>query len=273
MPVNYDSAVDFYDATRGYRPGVVERYRQALLDQTGVDASARFLEAGIGSGLIGSAFIPSSRRYVGIDYSLGMMRLIGGKLADDRPPLLAQADARFLPFADGSFDIIHAVRVFHHLAAWRDCIDEARRLLSPGGALVIVENLPPAEAEPPPYAIVQAKWDEILRGLGAEADDGDQGIWLTDDAMRHYLEAGGARVDLVDLLRYREKPVSPRIMVERRAAGMFSSDWRLRAALRQEASRKLRAWLQRDCPAPDELVEREMLFRALIARWQMDGAS
>ncbi len=268
MPVNYDQAVSFYDATRGYRDGVVERYREALLDVTGMDASARFLELGIGSGLIAQAFYPFARSYVGIDFSLGMMRLIRGKLAGDRRPLLAQADARYLPFVAGSFDIVHAVRVFHHLLNWRACIDEARRLLGNGGALVIVEMIPPAGAGRPPWALVQDRWDEILRGLGVSSDEGrDQGIWLTDDAMRQYIEATGGRADVLDLLRYLEKPVSPRIMVERRAAGMFSSDWRLPEAIHQEASRALRDWLERDCEAPDDMVEREMLFRALIARW------
>lgn len=271
MPVNYDQAVSYYDATRGYRDGVVERYRAALFDYTGADASARILELGIGSGLIARAFYPVARHYVGIDFSLGMMRLIQGKLAGDWMPLLAQADARLLPFCAGCFDIVHAARVFHHLSAWRACIDEARRLLRSGGALVIVEMIPPPGAEPPPWGIVQDKWDEILRALGVCDDDGaDQGIWLTDEAMRQYIQASGGRVDVVDLLRYRERPVSPRLMVERRAAGMFSSDWRLPEAIHQKASRALRDWLERECEAPDEMVEREMLFRALIARWQAE---
>lgn len=267
MPINYDNAVEFYDATRGYRDGVVERYRDALFALSGADASARILELGIGSGLIARAFQPAERRYVGIDYSLGMMRLIAGKLAGGESPLLAQADARHLPFIVGCFDIVQAVRVFHHLPDWRDCIDEARRLLKPGGALVIVENIAPADSERPPWAIVQDNWDEILRRLGVEEDGADQGIWLTDEAMRQYIESMGAQVDVVDLLRYLEKPVSSRVMVERRAAGMFSSDWRLPEATHQEASRALRAWLESDCEAPDTMVEREMIFRALIARW------
>ena len=268
MPVNYDQAISFYDATRGYRDGVVDRYREALLGHTGAHASARFLEVGIGSGLIAQAFYPVARHYVGIDYSLGMMRLIRGKLEGDWRPLLAQADARYLPFVAGSFDIVHAVRVFHHLPAWRDCIDEARRLLRSGGALVIVEMIPPDGADRPPWGIVQDKWDEILRGLGVSSDEGvDQGIWLTDDAVRQYIEATGGSADVIDLVRYLEKPVSPRIMVERRVAGMFSSDWRLPEAIHREASRALRDWLERDCEAPDDLVEREMLFRAVIARW------
>ena len=268
MPVNYDHAVSFYDETRGYRDGVVERYREALFNYTGLDASARILEVGIGSGLIAQVFYPIARYYFGIDFSLGMMRLIRGKLEGNWRPPLAQADALFLPFAAGSFDIVHAVRVFHHLPDWRPCIDEARRLLGSGSALFIVEMIPPAGAGPPPWAIVQDKWDEILRGLGVSDDEGrDQGVWLTDDAMRQYIKATGGQADVVDLLRYLEKPVSPRIMVERRAAGMFSSDWRLPEAIHQEASRTLSDWLERDCEAPDDRVEREMLFRALIARW------
>lgn len=267
MPINYDRAVGFYDATRGYRDGVVERYRAALFDFTGADASARILELGIGSGLIAQAFYPLAPQYVGIDYSLGMMRLISNKLDGGLRSQLARADARHLPFSADCFDLVHAVRVFHHLQDWRECIDEARRLLRRGGALVIVENIPPDGAGRPPWAIVQDKWDEILGGLGVEDDGADHGIWLTDDAMRHYIESTGGRAEPADLLRYLEKPVSPRVMVERRAAGMFSSDWRLPEAIHQEASRALRDWLENDCAAPDELIEREMLFRAVIARW------
>ncbi|MDE2852896.1 MAG: class I SAM-dependent methyltransferase [Chloroflexota bacterium] len=267
MPVNYDEAVNYYDATRGFRDGVVERYRAALLDCTGAGSSSRFLELGIGSGLIAAPFLRASDDYVGIDLSRGMMGLIGGKLAGAPAPRLAQADCRHLPFAAASFDVIQAARVFHHLPAWRDCIDEARRLLGPGGALVIVENLPPAEAERPPWGIVQDKWDEILRGLGLADDGHGDGIWLTDDSMRRYLESTGASVDFTDLLRFLEKPISPRVMVERRAARMFSSDWPIPAALHRRATRALKAWLEEECAAPDEMVERETIFRALVARW------
>ena len=172
-----------------------------------------------------------------------MLRLIAAKLPAGAQPGLAQADCARLPFAAGRFDIVHAVRVFHHLSAWRACIAEARRVLRPGGALVIVENLPPPGADPPPWAIVQGQWDAILRDLGIGAEDADQGIWLTDAAMEQFLIAEGAKVELVDLLRYREKPVSPRIMVERRAARMFSSDWRLPPAVHQQAARALADWL------------------------------
>lgn len=267
MPVNYDHAVEYYDETRGYREGVVERYGEALLEYIGASAAARILELGIGSGLIAQPFIRAAHDYFGVDLSRGMMRLIRGKLGGEPHPLLAQANVRNLPFAAESFDIIHAVRVFHHLSDWRDCVNEARRLLKPGGALIIVENIPPDDADPPPWQIVQNKWDSILRDLGVANDGIHQGIWITDDVMSSCLQAVGAGTETVDLLRYLEKPVSCRIMVERRAAGMFSSDWRLPAEIHREAARALVDWLERDCQEPDELVEREMLFRALVARW------
>jgi ubiquinone/menaquinone biosynthesis C-methylase UbiE len=266
MVVNYDNAVEYYDATRGYRDGVVERYRDALLESTESDFSTRFLELGVGSGLIAQPFLRAAQDYFGIDLSRGMMRLIPGKLGGSQYPRLAQSDARFLPFAAASFDIVHAVRVFHHLPDWRDCIDEARRLLRTGGALVIVENIPPADADPPPWGIVQDKWDEILRGLGV-GNGIRHGIWLTDESMSEYIRSTGATAKTVDLLRYLEKPVSPRIMVARRVARMFSSDWRLPEAVHREAARELGDWLACECEAPDDMVEREMVFRAVIARW------
>lgn len=265
--INYDRAAPYYDQTRGYRHGVAERYHEALLAYTRAESSAGMLELGIGSGLIAQPFIAAGQDYVGIDLSLGMMRLIRHKLGGGQYPRLAQADIQALPFAAGSFDLIHAVRVFHHLSDWRRCIDEARRLLRPGGILIIVENIAPNDADAPPWSIVQQKWDEILRRLGASDDGAQHGIWLTDVVMRQFIESGGARVECVDLLRYREKPVSPRMMVERRAAGMFSGDWRLPGATHGRAARALYAWLERECDAPDDMVEREMLFRALVARW------
>ncbi len=267
MPINYDQAVAYYDATRGYRDGVAERYRDAFLDVTGADPSSRILELGIGTGLIAQAFIAAGHNYAGVDLSRAMMREVARKLNDARRPLLVQADIRTLPFAAASYDIVQAARVFHHLDDWRGCIDEARRLLKPGGALLIAENVAPAESDRPPWALVQIKWDEILRGLGV----GDRGlqrdIRLADEVMVDFMRASGATASLVNLLEYIEKPVSCRMMVERRAKLMFSSDWALAEKTHREAIRALRRWLEQECEAPDEMVERKMIFRAVIGRW------
>lgn len=267
MSICYDDAVTYYDATRGFRAGVAEGYRDAFLAVTAADPAMRILELGIGTGLIAQAFMAAGNRYVGVDLSRAMMREVADKLHAARQPHLVQAHIRSLPFAAGSFDVVHAVRVFHHLADWRGCIDVARRLLRLGGSLLIVENVAPAESEPPPWALVQAEWDEILRGLGMGDRGGLQDRRMADEVMVEYLRAGGAAARIVDLLEYLEKPVSPRMMVERRAKRMFSSDWSLPAAIHAQATRALRQWLDAACEAPDAAVERKMIFRAVIARW------
>lgn len=55
------------------------------------------------------------------------------------PWLDAVADAQALPFADGSFGNIVMVDVLHHLAYPKRFLLEARRVLRPGGRLVLIE--------------------------------------------------------------------------------------------------------------------------------------
>ena len=267
MPICYDEAVPFYDATRGYRAGVAEGYRDACLAVAGPEPEPRILELGIGTGLIAEPFIAAGHSYCGVDLSRGMMRELAGKLPGARRPLLAQADILRMPFAPACFDIIHAVRVFHHVEAWRAGIDEARRLLAADGALLIVENVPPAGADPPPWALAQERWDESLRRLGVGAAEQRRDIRMADDIMLEYMRACGAEAAIIHLLEYLEKAISPRMMVERRAKRMFSSDWALPEAIHREATRALYDWLERECDAPDDMVERTMIFRAVVARW------
>lgn len=52
------------------------------------------------------------------------------------------ADARALPFADGSFDLIVANLVLHHIEPVGAVLAEARRLLRPGGRFAALEPSP-----------------------------------------------------------------------------------------------------------------------------------
>lgn len=267
--VNYDRAVSYYDETRGFRAGVSERYREAVRALTGADASTRFLELAIGTGLFGLPFIAAGDRYIGVDISRGMLRRIAPKLAGRARPQLAQADiTAALPFAAASFDVVQAIRVFHMLVDWRACIDEARRVLAPGGRLLIVEHHAPADSgDPPPWARVQAQWDAILRGLGVESVGLRNTLYPSEAMMLERLSDISADTRAIDLLTYVELPVSCRTMVERRAGRMFRSDWALPEAIHREATRLLYDWLERDCEDADAPVERSMVLRAIAARF------
>ncbi len=267
--LNYDQAVSYYDETRGFRPGVSERYRLALQQTIDASPELRFLELAIGTGLIGLPFIIAGDDYVGVDISRGMMRQIAPKLHDCSPPALAQADiTRALPFADGSFDVVQAVRVFHLLEDWRSCIGESRRLLKPGGRLIIVEIRTPTDtASPPPWAIVHDKWGEILSDLGLASETIRHGNGLTEAMAAAHIQAVGGAAEVIDLLSFAEFPVSCRTMVARRASRMFSNDWALPDDVFSRAARRLNHWLEHECERADEAVARRMVFRAVIARF------
>ena len=85
--------------------------------------------------------------------------------------------------------------------------------------------------------------------------------------MMGFLRSTGAIAQLVDILPYSEKGVSPRMMVERRRQKMFSNDWHMSVELHARAVDQLDRWLATECQAPDEMIMQTMLFRALVARW------
>ncbi len=267
--LNYDLAVTYYDETRGFRAGVSERYRAAVRRITEAEDGTRFLELAIGTGLIGLPFMAAGDDYIGVDISRGMMRQIAPKLHDLSPPALAQADITDrLPFAADSFDVVQAVRVFHLLGDWRRCISESRRVLKPGGHLIIVEIRRPSDTSaPPPWAVVQDKWGEILRDLGVDSASIRHGNGLTDDMVLNHLCAVGGDTAMIDLLAFDELPVSCRTMVERRAKRMFSNDWALPEDLHSQAARALCEWLENECQRADDFVQQRMVFRAVIARF------
>jgi ubiquinone/menaquinone biosynthesis C-methylase UbiE len=50
------------------------------------------------------------------------------------------ADGEHLPFDDGSFDVVHSKDSLHHMDDPRAALGEYRRVLRPGGTLLIIEG-------------------------------------------------------------------------------------------------------------------------------------
>jgi ubiquinone/menaquinone biosynthesis C-methylase UbiE len=71
MPgVVFDRATSFYDATRGFPPGVAEQVRDQIARCTGAGRSTRLLEIGVGTGRIALPFLQIGADYTGADLSL-----------------------------------------------------------------------------------------------------------------------------------------------------------------------------------------------------------
>jgi SAM-dependent methyltransferase len=90
------------------------------------------LDLGCGFGEFGSIFLETPAE-VGIDINGGDLRK-ASKTGVYR--LLAQADARRLPFPDNSFATIISVSTLEHVLGVPDVLREAFRALRPGGALI-----------------------------------------------------------------------------------------------------------------------------------------
>lgn len=59
----------------------------------------------------------------------------------------AQAAAEALPFADGAFEIVTCRIAAHHFADPRAFLAEARRVLVPGGVLLLIDNIAPEDGD------------------------------------------------------------------------------------------------------------------------------
>lgn len=133
--VGFDRAVDYYDRTRALPPEMQTAMVEAVAAELG--ERGRVLEIGVGTGRIAVPLRGAGIDVFGIDLSLPMLERLGAKT----PPVPAvQGDATRLPFRDGSFGAAVAVHVLHLIPAWRDAVAELRRVVQPGGTILVSQG-------------------------------------------------------------------------------------------------------------------------------------
>ena len=77
----------------------------------------------------------------GFDSSAGMLELARRRLGDDADLRVADLGSP-LPFPDGAFDDVTASLVLHYLEDWGPALAELRRVLKPGGRLIVSVDHP-----------------------------------------------------------------------------------------------------------------------------------
>lgn len=94
------------------------------------------LEIGVGTGRIALPLHGQGIAMAGADIAEAMLRRLVVN-AEGVPPFpLLLADATRLPLPDATFGSVLAVHVLHLIPAWQDAVNEALRVLRPGGALI-----------------------------------------------------------------------------------------------------------------------------------------
>ncbi|MFM9370627.1 class I SAM-dependent methyltransferase [Streptomyces sp. Da 82-17] len=133
---DYDSFAEAYSADN--ENNLLNGYyeRPAMLALAGDVTGRRILDAGCGSGPLTAALRERGADVTGIDASAGMLALARKRLGDDVD--LRRVDLREqLPFEDGEFDAVVASLVLHYLEDWAPTLGEMRRVLRPGGRLIV----------------------------------------------------------------------------------------------------------------------------------------
>lgn len=124
-----------------YRTFLEELVRWRLDDSRPFD----LLDVGCGTGtwleMVALTELPARKLY-GLDYSFNMCALGGGKAREAGQTRMAffNGDSEHLPFADGSFDLLTCSNSFHHYPHQAAVVKEFRRVLRPGGRLMIIDG-------------------------------------------------------------------------------------------------------------------------------------
>ena len=125
-----------YDHQRAHPPAVSAGIGAAIAAE--VRDGGPVLEIGIGTGRIAGPVVAAGASVYGLDVSAEMLAEIGRGV----PNLHAlRGDMHALPFPDDSFSVVLAVHVLHLTRDWGAVLREAARVLRPGGALVVGEDV------------------------------------------------------------------------------------------------------------------------------------
>ena len=100
-----------------------------------------FLDLGTGTGRILEIFAPGIRRGIGIDLSHEMLTVARARLegSEFRHCQVRHGDLYNLPFTGASQDAVVVHQVLHYLDDPRSSLEEAARVLKPGGRLAVVD--------------------------------------------------------------------------------------------------------------------------------------
>ncbi|MGH3165763.1 MAG: class I SAM-dependent methyltransferase, partial [Trebonia sp.] len=100
----------------------------------------RVLEIGLGQGADSESLIRRGALWSGIDLTAESVARVKTRLALRDLPLeeLRQGSVLDLPFADGTFDMVFSHGVLHHVPEISQAEKEIRRVLKPGGELVVM---------------------------------------------------------------------------------------------------------------------------------------
>jgi demethylmenaquinone methyltransferase/2-methoxy-6-polyprenyl-1,4-benzoquinol methylase len=140
----FDDTAPWYDQTISFMSfGSGDRYRREAVVRNGLQAGMKMLDVASGTGVVARAALEATKNdldVVALDPSIGM--LLAGRAKLER----IQAKAESLPVASSRFDFLTIGFALRHFADLTSVFEECRRVLKPGGRLLILELTAPQSA-------------------------------------------------------------------------------------------------------------------------------
>jgi SAM-dependent methyltransferase len=168
--------------SKHFEPYFLPMYKKAL-ERLDLSEDTLLLDAGCGSGLFSSMAIETAAQVIGVDAAPGLL-----EVARKRNPQnnFLEEDLEALPFADNSFHFITGFNSFQYAGSFENALLEAKRVLKPGGQLLIgiwdrpevndattilkaIDSLlpPPPPGTPSPFALSEdGKIEQICDDIG-----------------------------------------------------------------------------------------------------------
>ena len=132
---NYDSII--HDELASFR---ADAWTKRILRYAPQKDCLDVLDAGCGPGFFSILLSKAGCRAVGVDGSVGMLRHASENAAQEGVfPVFIKGDCHALPFADNSFDLVVSRNLTHALRDHRKVYAEWRRVLRPGGRVLIFD--------------------------------------------------------------------------------------------------------------------------------------
>jgi SAM-dependent methyltransferase len=229
--VSFDRAAEYYDRTRGSTDEAMARTVELLAPE--LMPADRVLEIGVGTGQLALPLRAAGIDVVGIDLSRKMLRRLQLKGGGPAVPV-SLADATRLPFDDATFGAVYFRWVLHLIPAWRRTMEEAVRVVEPGGVVVGMLGSfggRPGEIRRHCCELLGVSGDPVGLGWG-DTDPLDEQMASLGCGLRligPYAEEGTERLD--EYLR-------------EIADGMYSWTWTVPDDARREAVERIRPWAQ-----------------------------
>lgn len=99
----------------------------------------KVLDVGLGYGTIAQKLAEAGCDYQGLDIAAGPVNMVNHRLAQmGLPGQATQASVLNCPFPDETFDWVVAIGCFHHTGNLQRALDEAWRVLKPGGQAMVM---------------------------------------------------------------------------------------------------------------------------------------